>query len=115
MKMKLIQHVQHAVNTTAHKTSAALRLGAGVTGDVIATGTFVVGGTVAIAGAVVAAAGAATFAGGAFIMGQAGRLAHASQTLADKSYEDLVGTSPEAVTQERAEPALDGDFAPAMA
>lgn len=113
--MKLIQHVQRAVNTTAHKTSAALRLGAGVTGDVVATGTFVVGGTVAVAGAIVAAAGAATFAGGAFIMGQAERLTHASQVLANKGYEDLCSPAPATSPLVAQETAFGSEFTPAMA
>lgn len=118
--MKLIQHVQRAVNTTVHKTSAALRLGAGVTGDVVATGTAIVGGTVTITGAVVAAAGFATYAGGCAIMRQAGKLADASQKLTDKAYDDLVAPVPvmaEQAPQEQAPdaPAFEGGLTPAAA
>ena len=117
--MKLIQHVQRAVNTTVHKTSAALRLGAGITGDVVATGTSIVGGTVAITGAVVAAAGFATYAGGCAIMGQASRLADASQKLTDTAYDDLVGPAPEPIPATSPpvaqETAFEGGFTPATA
>ncbi len=101
--MKIINSIQWAVGVTANKSGAALRLGAGITGDVVGSAIGLAGGVVAVTGAVMAVAGAATYAGGCAVMGVGGRVCDASQAVADQAYEELRAAVPPAPVESVAE------------
>lgn len=92
--MKIVQHIQRAVGITANKSSAALRLGAGITGDVTGTFIAVTGGAVAITGGAVAVAGAAVYAGGVTVMSMGGRVCEKSQAFCDRAYDEMMAPLP---------------------
>lgn len=89
--MKLINHINNAVRIATQKTGASLRLGAAITGDVVGSAVHVVGGTTAVVGAGVAATGFAIYSGGRYVMQKGERLSNASQEMAGKAYDELVG------------------------
>lgn len=102
MKINIISNIKNTKNSitnttkrvvelSARKSAAALKLGAGIAGDITAITANIAGGAIAVSGAVVALAGFGVYVAGTAVMHQADRLANASQALASAGYDELAG------------------------